>query len=177
MKPDKILTLIIFSLLCMLREATSKELPVKFFINGNIVSGAKFYMIVKEKGYLLQTANNKILLSDTLHTQYGIIMVYNKYRTLIPILPSNSLSLEIYFDNRIFHNLANNKSEGDWFKLKYLFRRKYLVSFGNGVVAICYQPKSDYLKRYDINILPLSRFQVGKKRWSVGMSPWRECMT
>jgi hypothetical protein len=134
-------------------DSNGKELPVKFFINGNLIFGAKFYLASKRSSYLLQLKDDKIILPDSLGPYDRIILIYNGYHTALPILPDNASNLEIYYDNRIFHNLANKVSGGDWFRLKYIFRKKYLVSFGNGYGGICFQNNRNYLrKRYNIKI-------------------------
>jgi hypothetical protein len=142
--------LCLLGLLLIKDNARAREIPVKFIINGNIVSGVKYYLIIERKGTLLPYSDDKITLPDTLPHNYNILLVYKKYHTLITALYSDTEYLEIYFDNRICNNVANRKSGGDWFKIKYLFKRKYLVLYGNGILSISFQSKNNYATRYNI---------------------------
>jgi len=151
MKNSKLLFLIWMYLTVNIMPANGKNLPIKFFINGKLISGAKYYLITNHKGDLLKSDKDQLLLPDTLLSQHAIIVVYRCHHLIIPILPTDAICLKIYYDNRIFNNLANKESGGQWFKTKYFFKKKYLVSFGDGMVAICFPLKKNYKTRYHLN--------------------------
>jgi hypothetical protein len=120
-------------------------------LNGKVISNAKYYLIINKKGHLLNSSDGAVDIPDSLGNAYEILLVYKKYHTLIDPLTPGITKLEIYFDNRLKNNLANQKSGGDWFKLKYVFKKKYLVIYGNGRLSINPQSKNDYEKRYGIS--------------------------
>jgi len=145
----KLFFLALLVLLVIPGLAKCREIPVKFVVNGKETTSIKYYLIYHQKAERLQCINGKIHLPDTIKG-YEILFVSRKYHSVITSIYQDSYYLHIYFDNRLCHNLANKLSGGDWFKLKYLFRRKFLIDFGNGLVGMTFQVKDNYLARYNI---------------------------
>jgi len=145
----KTITVFVFGVFVLNTNVFCKELPVRLIVNGNEISDAKFYLIIGQKGYLLPYSNHKLNLPDTLRTPYYILFVYDTFHCFISPY-SDTQYVAIYFDNRMFHNLRRKKSAGSWFKPKYLFKRKYLIIYGNGMESRTFQSQNNYSRRYDI---------------------------
>jgi len=139
--------------------AVGKTLPVRFIVNGDTISDAKYYLIINNKGQLLPISNNRITIPDTLTAGPEILLVYKSYHVFISP-PKDALFLEINSNNKLFNNSVRRETKSGlfkskyWFKkgfkLKYLFKRMYLIKYGLSLETTTFQSKKNYAERYGI---------------------------
>ena len=113
----------------------SKESTFK--IKDKPIEGVKYYLFMKNSLYLLPFQNGVISIPDTLSSKLiDLIVSYKKHSFFVTNFNySESYYLHTYFDARFFNN-GVNKKYGGYSKLKFLFKKRYLIDDGSGYVTI-----------------------------------------
>jgi hypothetical protein len=129
-------------------NSTQKE--AIFRIKNKPVEGVKYYLLIKDNLYLLSSQHGMICFPDTLSTKFiSLLVSYNKHEFFITNYNyKEAYYLHTYFDNRLFNNDVNKKF-GGYSKLKFLFKKRYLIDDGSGYVTIT--PWADISKFNVIN--------------------------
>lgn len=142
---SKILFYLFFIFLCLKGYSQETKIEASFTYKGKKVEGVKYYLVDKDKAYLLSYKENKIEIPDTISTEsINVLVVYKKNQFHVPNFKSKeAYYLKTYFDNRLINNRVNREF-GGYSKLKYLFRRRYLIEDGLGYVTIVLKNKKKY---------------------------------
>ena len=127
-----------------------KCIPVTLIINGSEKTGEKLYLVTKGGGYPLAINDNSIKIPDTINYPYELILIYKKNRVLFSVPYSDAKFLKIYHDTRKNSKELDSISSGDWSSHKYNSRYKYLIDYGNGMIAITVASNINYLKRFNV---------------------------
>lgn len=122
-----------------------KKIEASFTYKGKKAEGVKYYLVDKDKAYLLSYKESKIEIPDTISTKsINILVVHKKNQFHVPDFKyKEAYYLKTYFDNRLINNRVN-KEFGGYSKLKYLFRCRYLIEDGLGYVTIVLKNKKIY---------------------------------
>jgi hypothetical protein len=128
-------------------QSYSKDLPVTFFINGKKITDAKFYLVKnKSEGHPLNYFKGNLTIPDSIKSSFAILVIYQTECFLFPVpAPENLGCLEIYFDRRIFGNMASYKFRRSKFTFNYIFSKKYVILFCDGNVSQVVQKKKHHI--------------------------------
>ena len=121
-------------------------IEASFFRNGLEINTVQYYLIKGDSAFLLKCENKKIVIIDTLSSQFVNLLMVCK-NDIVRVTDFNfreALYLKIYFDNSIFNNRVN-KRFGGYLKIKNIFRRRYLIDDGLGYVTITPLPKQKFI--------------------------------
>jgi hypothetical protein len=143
--------------MCINQNALGKDIPITFKINGEKITGEKFYLIVNGKESLVPIVDDKIHVPDTIKYPFTLILIYKKYQVLFSVPYSDAEYLQIYYDTRKDQDELDRISGGDWTNPKYNSKRKYLIDYGNGMIGITVASGINYFKKYGIPTLASKR--------------------
>lgn len=116
------------------------NIDTSFFIRGEKVENVEFYLLESKKAYPLKY-DGKTLYIDSgkrKEEKLNLLAVHKKHRVEFSISPKELFYIKIYFDNRWFGR------ENVPFKLKYLFKKVYLINQGFDYVEIVEKSRAEY---------------------------------
>ncbi len=118
-------------------QTSHSQKEAAFQVNGKSVEGVKYYLLVKDNLYLLPYQHNMICFPDTLSSKsINLVVSYDKHNFFVMNYNcKKAYYLHTYFDNSLFNNGVNKKF-GGYSKLKFIFRKRYLIDDGSGYVTI-----------------------------------------
>lgn len=133
---NSIVILLILNFCFCLSDAESKDIKVTFTLNGKETSSARFYILNHQHATILPYIDGKLTLPDSINSSFKILLLYNNYHVILTApKPNDIYYLRLYYDDRIFNNLANFQMRAKKLTLRYLFKKRYVVLFGDGAIT------------------------------------------